>query len=123
MLDYLMQQTDARIDKHSTLLAGQPRALAQAMILAESEQDQNERAMAQALLTAAAEDPELLAPAREKLALWFEQLENDDPSGLILVLAVEGLRFLTMLNLLPTGANQATGLYQLLLDAARKPAV
>lgn len=118
MLAYLLAQTESRIERHRGGPAQQRQSVARAMILAESEQDQTERAMAQALLTAAAEDPQLLAPARERVQQWFCEVHREDPNGLILVLATEGLRFLSMLNLLPTAQFSRAQLYELLLSAS-----
>ncbi|MGI9325415.1 MAG: TetR/AcrR family transcriptional regulator [Pseudomonadales bacterium] len=118
MLAYLLEQTESRIEHHSRGQVGAQQSITSAMIRAESEQDQTERAMAQALLTAAAEDPELLDPARARMQHWFCEVGKENPDGLILLLATEGLRFLSMLDLLPTRQFSHERLYQLLLSAS-----
>jgi hypothetical protein len=95
------------------------------LILAEQDQDETERAMSLAILAAAAEDPDLLDPAREALANWFGKVRQEasnnphsDQIGVLLLLATEGLRFLGMLNLLPMGQAEREQLHQRMLSIA-----
>ena len=81
--------------------------------------------MSLAILAAAAEDPNLLDPAREAVAGWFSDIRketgagsNADQIGVLLLLAMEGLRFLGMLNLLPMGPAEREQIRQRLLRIA-----
>ena len=67
-------------------------------------QDESERAMSLAILATAAQKPELLAPARAYFSQVNEEVsgETQDPDlARILLLALEGMRFLNMLELNP----------------------
>ena len=67
-------------------------------------QDESERAMSLAILATAAQKPELLAPARAYFSQVNEEVtaETKDPEvARILLLALEGMRFLNMLELNP----------------------
>ncbi len=81
--------------------------------------------MSLAILAAAAEDPDLLDPARELISGWFETIVQEsggdaagDQIGVLLLLAMEGLRFLGMLNLLPMGSAGRARLNRWMLDIA-----
>ena len=81
--------------------------------------------MSLAILAAAAEDPDLLGPARELISGWFESIGNEsgadgvgDQIGAVLLLATEGLRFLGMLNLLPMGSAERLRLSRRMLSIA-----
>jgi hypothetical protein len=101
-------------------LAGHPALLAH--ILEEHHQRPAERAMSRAILAAAAEDPELLAPARRVVASMFAEVARGsaaDDMGWVLLLAVEGLRFLEMVNLLPLSRAERRRIHARLLQLAR----
>lgn len=96
-----------------------------ARIVAEHDQRPADRAMSRAILAAAAEDPALLAPARQSVREAFDEAAagSDSPTmGWVLLLAVEGLRFLEMLDLLPLTKADRERLHGNLLDLARKHA-
>jgi len=78
-----------------------------------------ERAIAQSLLAAAAEDPALLAPAREMVTHLFDHASKLSSLGPVLLLANEGLRFLDLLNLLPD-AQHHNKLRRQLLKAGKQ---
>lgn len=121
MLDRLISRFAERISRYEAELVGQPDAAIRALILADRDQDAEERAMALALLAAAAEDPELLAPARAFISQWFQAVEASSGNaqlGILLLLATEGLRFLDMLDLLPAGGLRREQLGQTLLKVA-----
>jgi AcrR family transcriptional regulator len=95
------------------------------LILAQQEDGDDERAMSLAILAAAAEDPDLLDPAREAIAGWFAQIgeeslagPSNDQLGVMLLLANEGLRFLGMLNLLPMDSAERERIWQRMLSMA-----
>lgn len=122
MLSYLLLRLEQRLALHIAHLSGKNTFL-RAMILAEQEQEEEERAMALAILAASAEDPALLQIARERVTHWVKQIEkeSDTPQvSLLLFLAVEGLRFLDMLNLLPVSKSRRKQLHQELLRIAEQ---
>lgn len=122
MLLYLLEQTEERLAHHRrTLRESARRPIAESLVLTASEQSTTERTLSQVLLAAAAEDPELLEPARTVIQRWLHEVREEDSAGLLLVLALEGLRFLTLLNLLPDPEADSAELYALLHQAVRQP--
>ncbi len=96
-----------------------------AHILEQHNQSLAQRTMQRAILAAAAEDPELLAPARSFTSRTFDDAgEGSAPPemGWVLLLAAEGLRFLEMLNLLPLSAEERERVHERLLELAREHA-
>ncbi len=87
---------------------------------AETQVRPRERALSLALLAAAAEDPELLHPARDMLAATLHEARSAaDPVGaLVVFLAVEGLRFLEVLNLLPIDAAERSQIVERIVELA-----
>jgi AcrR family transcriptional regulator len=129
MLEGMVQHVLARLAEHSArhraALEDGNNVTIRSLILAEQDQDETERAMSLAILAAAAEDPDLLDPAREALANWFGKVRQEasnnphsDQIGVLLLLATEGLRFLGMLNLLPMGQAEREQLHQRMLSIA-----
>lgn len=123
MLQRLLEQIEARTAAFHRARPDCPNAALTARILAEHDQSSAERAMSRAILAAAAEQPELLEPARQAAADAFAAVgRGSSPRelGWIVLLATEGLRFLEMLNLLPlTGAERAS-VHEHLLRLARE---
>jgi len=92
------------------------------MILAEQDLQPRHQSMGLAILAAAAEDPSLLDPARQVIGDRFAQVRADTEDGdlaTVILLAVEGLRFLDMLRLLPAPPSTREKLFARLLDMAR----
>ena len=119
MLDKVLTDVGQRTAGYRDQLGDAPGAAIRARLLAEQEQSAQERAMSLALLAAAAEDPGLLDPAREFVSQAFAEIRDaaadaaaDEEFAQILLLAVEGLRFLEMLDLLPLSAAQRDRLHQ-----------
>ena len=110
MLEYLIDTIRTRQVTHKQELADIPRPFATSVLLAETEQTQVERAMAQAILAVAAEDPKLLAAAKPVMAEWIELASKEDTVSLAIVLATQGLRFLYTLDLLPSGTASEAAL-------------
>ena len=119
MLRKVLDDVETRTARYRAEL-GEGRGTAlRARILAESEQSRDERAMALALLAAAAEDPDLLDPARVFVKAGFAEIREapgDPDFALILLLATEGLRFLDMLDLLPMTGAERKRIHGRLLD-------
>ena len=120
MLQHVLDRTRERVACHRMTLQDEPNATVRALIMSEQEQDEPERAMALALLAAAAEDPSLMEPARAQVAEWFTTVGDEGASGVLLLLATEGMRFLTMLNLLPMGPGERADMRQTLLRVAEE---
>jgi AcrR family transcriptional regulator len=125
MVQHLLGRVVERATRHRAELADGPNATVRSLIRAEQEQDEDDRAMSLAILAAAAEDPDLLDPARELISGWFETIVQEsggdaagDQIGVLLLLAMEGLRFLGMLNLLPMGSAERARLNRWMLDIA-----
>ncbi len=125
MLSLLMETSTQRIQKLREEPPAQEQPTIVPMIQAEQEQQPKERAMALAILAAAAEDPSLLNPAKTFIADRFREAGVDTTDAQlahILLLAAEGLRFLDMLNLLPKEiANREQFFDRLLLLARSLP--
>ncbi|MFK7915718.1 MAG: TetR/AcrR family transcriptional regulator [Pseudomonadales bacterium] len=102
MLGYLVGTISDRQLTHEQALQGSRRPFAMSVLLGEIEQEPAERAMAQAILAVAAEDPKLLAAAKPVIAQWLARAHEEDAVSVAIVLAAQGLRFLQMLDMLPT---------------------
>lgn len=117
MLDRLLtdfqQRTEATEAREGSVVS--------AWIKAEHEQSRTERVLAMSLLANAAEDPTLLDPARAFVRESFRRLEKAGPDGdlnLVLMLAVEGIRFLEMFGLLPLNRRELAAVHERLLRLA-----
>ena len=91
-----------------------------ALIFALQQSDETERAMSLAILAAAAEDPGLLDPARVVFADLFRLIKAEGEMGVVLLLAIEGLRFVGMLNLLPLDSEELSTIHQQLRNIAEE---
>jgi len=123
MLSLLMETSAQRIEKLREVPSGLEHPTLGPMIQAEQEQQPKQRAMALAILAAAAEDPTLLNPAKTFIADRFREAGSNttDPQmAHILLLAAEGLRFLDMLNLIPGEIANREEFFNRLLQLARK---
>ena len=105
MLDHSLQQVEAQLD---VVESGHP-SLSD-FVLVDPGQTAEDRAIQQALLAAAAEDPELLAPAKAVLGRWLTQASAHSSQALLVLLASEGVRFLDLLDLLPSAAARSAAL-------------
>ncbi len=122
MLSLLMETSTQRIQKLREEPPAQEQPTIVPMIQAEQEQQPKERAMALAILAAAAEDPSLLNPAKTFIADRFREAGADTTDAQlahILLLAAEGLRFLDMLNLLPEEIANREQFFDRLLQLSR----
>jgi AcrR family transcriptional regulator len=130
MVEHVLGRVAERSAQHRAALQGgdlqnSNNVTVRSLILAQQEDGDDERAMSLAILAAAAEDPDLLDPAREAIAGWFAQIAeeslagpSDDQLGVMLLLANEGLRFLGMLNLLPMDSAERERIWQRMLSMA-----
>jgi len=121
MLHKVLTDVGERTARYRAEMADEASVAIRARLLAEQEQSDQERAMSLALLAAAAEDPGLLDPAREFIRQSFAEIRSaaaDEDFAQILLLAVEGLRFLEMLDLLPLSATEKARLHRRLQSLA-----
>lgn len=120
MVQFVLENVAERAARHRTRLSGGRNAVVRSFICAEHDLDPRERAMSIAILAAAAEDPDLVAPARARLAVWLDEImrDSDGDLGIILMLATEGLRFLSMLDLLPLTCADRERIHQRMLAMA-----
>ena len=117
MLEYLLDRVQERAEQFT---GGVEIPGIVALIEAQQARDNVERVMSRAILAAAAEDPSLLDPARDALGQWFAAADKESPYGLILLLAVEGLRFVEMLNLFELSSKAQSRIYKQMVDMAEK---
>ena len=125
MVEHLLGRAAERSAFHREQIPGGQNVVVRSLILAEQDQIDEERAMSLAILAAAAEDPDLLDPARRMVANWFHEIDSEaGPDsdqrqiGQLLLLATEGLRFLEMLNLLPMAPGEREQIHQRMLAVA-----
>jgi len=126
MLERLIEQGRIRNDALRETHRDTANPVLRAAVLSERDQSGAERAMALSILAAAAENPELLAPAREA---FVESLADAGAStepralGWVVAIAIEGLRLLDMLKLLPLAEAERQEVHDMLLDLAeaRRP--
>lgn len=92
-----------------------------ARIIEQHNQTPTQKAMERAVLAAAAEDPKLLAPAHQEATRAFAEAVKDSANpahSWVVLLAVEGLRFLEMLELLPLSTADRQRVHTQLLAMA-----
>lgn len=90
-----------------------------ARIVEQRDETPLQRAMGRAFLAAAAENPEMMAPAHAMASETFDEVAAGDTApeaAWVILLAVEGLRFLEMLKLLPLSESQRNSVQKQLLD-------
>jgi len=115
MLDYLVEVNVSRIEEQKTS------HLLSALITARQSTDTAERSSTLALLTAFAEDTELLEPARTQMAnLYRESLDkkSQKEEAAALFFANEGLRFLELFDLCPLNDRAIRNLTHYLRERA-----
>ena len=107
LLEYLIESSRQRIDAHTEKF-GSDQPL-KALLQVENRMTDTERRASLAIVAAAAEDPELLSPARDYIKDLVGQItsQSDDPTAAIVhYLANEGLRFLDIFELNPMNTEQ-----------------
>jgi len=122
MLERLIEQITTRVAEHREAHSQEGNAALIARIIEEQDQRPVERAMSRAILAAAAEDPEMLEPARHEMKKAFDEAATGTDAremGWVLLLAVEGLRFLEMLKLLPLSPAERRRIHSHLIKLAK----
>jgi AcrR family transcriptional regulator len=123
MLEVLLEQIRASTAAYRDAAPAGANSALEAHVMAEHDRGPAERAMSRALLAAAAEQPELLAPARQTVVEAFAEAgraTRPPELGWIVLLATEGLRFLDMLDLLPLSTRERKRVHERLLQLARE---
>ena len=118
MLDYLIQANEKRmntLDNSDHLLS--------ALLHKENQMTAAERRALLALLAAAAEDPELLTPAKDYMKRVVDEVSQNSQQpteALTLFLAREGIRFLDILEINPMSAKQTKEVLEQLSQRAQE---
>ena len=118
MLDYLIQANEERMNA-----LGNTDNLLSAFLHKENQMTAAERRATLALLAAAAEDPELLTPAKdymERVIADISQGSQQPMEALTLLLAREGIRFLDILEINPLSPKQTREVFEHLGERAQE---
>ena len=116
MVDYLIETNDNKIMKHRTegkLISG--------IAKEENQMTTSEKRASFALVAAAAEDRELLVPAKKYIKELFREVGNNSESqdeAILLLLAIEGMRWLNILEINPMTSSQIKEIHKLLQKRA-----
>ena len=116
MVNYLIETSDAKLLQRET-----EEKLISAIVQQENQMTSQERRASFALVAAASEDEELLEPAREYYSQLFREVtRNSTPSNeaLLLLLAIEGMRWLNILDLNPMSGEETKKMRRLLQKRA-----
>ena len=103
LLDHLLENRAGLIDDPHSAKGVSDATLLNSLIDADFDLPKDERIMAQGLIAASAENPELIAPAQHHVEAVFAQLGNSKStakSARTIFLASQGLQFLELLGLL-----------------------
>ena len=103
LLDHLLENRAGLVDDLSSAETLSDATLLNSLIDADFDLPRDERIMAQGLIAASAENPELIAPAQQHVEAVFAQLglsKNTATSARTIFLASQGLQFLELLGLL-----------------------
>ncbi len=122
MLESFLEQIASRTENYRDANRMGKNVALIARINEQHDQSPAQKAMGRAILAAAAEDPEMLMPAREEAQIAFKEAAEGSAHaeiGWVLLLAVEGLRLLEMLKLLPLSHTERNRLHLKLLELAK----
>ena len=103
LLDHLLENRAGLIEGSGSAASVSDSTLLNSLIDADFDLPKDERIMAQGLIAASAENPELIAPAQHHVEAVFAQLgkaETTATSARTIFLASQGLQFLELLGLL-----------------------
>lgn len=118
MVDHLIQANEKRmeaLDDNDHLLS--------AFLHKENQMSAAERRASLALLAAAAEDPELLTPAKDYMKRVVDEISQNSQKpieALTLFLAGEGIRFLDILEINPLSPKQTREVFEHLGERAQE---
>lgn len=109
LLGHLLESRAAIVEELSSGHGDGQANLLDALIDADFDFPDHERIMAQGLIAASAENPELLAPAREHVSAMFAALgkpARNAAQARTILLASQGLQFLELLGLLSLSTSE-----------------
>ena len=109
LLDHLLENRAGLVDDLSSAEGVSDATLLNSLIDADFDLPKDERIMAQGLIAASAENPELIAPAQLYVEAVFAQLGNSKStatSARTIFLASQGLQFLELLGLLSLSTTE-----------------
>ena len=115
LLEFSMNQLETRAEAQREDIQGENPHL-RSFIKAAQVCSPDQRTLPISVLTAAAEDKELLMPMKEYSQYWCDKVEAESCLGLVLLLAVEGLQFLEMFDLLEMSTEKRHSTFQKMLD-------
>ena len=118
MLDYLIRANEKRINA-----LGNSDHLLSALLHKENRMTAAENRASLALLATAAEDPELLAPAKDYMKRVVDEISQNSQQpmeAITLFLAREGIRFLDILEINPMSAKQTKEVLEQLSQRAQE---
>ena len=119
MLQNLLDENRQRVIE--AMQGHEGEGLLPSLMRARARSNEVERQSTLALLAVAAEDSELIQPAKELAREWFGSIRSEADDSLeatVLLLASEGLRFLTLLGLNPLSKEEEGQINQLLVQRA-----
>ena len=109
LLDHLLENRVGLIEGSGSAASVSDATLLNSLIDADFDLPKDERIMAQGLIAASAENPELIAPAQHHVEAVFTQLgkaKTTATSARTIFLASQGLQFLELLGLLSLSAAE-----------------
>ena len=121
MLEHMIDLNQQRMENESTDQTGS--GMLQSMLEARENMSAAEHRASQALLAAAAEDSELLDPARKHYRDIFQSAANgcsNPMAAKVLMLASEGLRFFDVVNVNPLEDQEQTEIVDYIHEQARR---
>lgn len=114
LLEYSIEQLDARVNRWSKDTGGRSPKV-RALIKASAATPIEETTLPLSVLVAAAEDHTILAPMKQYSGDWLSEAESEGDLSVILMLAVEGLQFLEMLNLVNLSVKKRKAILKTML--------
>jgi AcrR family transcriptional regulator len=119
LLDYSIMQLETRTQQQERRLDGKHKRI-RSFILAAQQSTPENRTLPLSVLTAAGEDKVLLEPMQQVSQSWWDSVEKESELGLILLLAVEGLQFMELLDLVKLNPKRRQKLLEHMLTIAER---
>lgn len=119
LMDFAMMQLESRTQQQERRLEGKYKRI-RSFILAAQESTPENRTLPLSVLAAAGEDKVLLEPMREYSKELWDCVEEESELGLMLLLAVEGLQFMELLDLVKLNPKRRRALFGKMLAVAER---
>ena len=123
MLDRLIDQHNSIADTEEKAMAGEPNANLRATLRAVAGHQMVDPGIYMCILTAAAQNPKLLAPVRAAFQESYDRISaecTDPDTGLLLWAAADGILFHHILGIAPYPKSEKTRLFQKLLQLSEE---